>query len=219
MSNVPRARPLTGIRLAARLLMVAGALLALWAPAQAGVSFQLGNHPQSNEENVLFNNDQTATKVIGFTNKSKIEVDFSSTTDTLHVNSSGQAKVSAKDGLVNNLKIDVPHGTFTDLIINPEAGSGTAKVTVDLSDGTTGSFSYKLGSGNNFLTILALDDENILSVTIDASKGFKDLKQPRISGASVAPEPSTMTLTLVGVTGLGLGAMHRFRRRAAVAIA
>jgi hypothetical protein len=199
-------------------MLVAVALLVLSAPARAGVEFQLGNHPQSNEENILFGAKETGSSITGQTNQSKLNVNFSSTSDTLVQNSSGQADVGAQDGSVNNIKITVPNGSFTDLIINPFKGEGSATVDVVLNDGT-GSFTYDLGKGNNFLTITTKDGETITSVTINADKGFTDLKQPRISGASVVPEPSTMALALVGVAGLGLGGLRRFRRRPPLAIA
>ncbi|MBI1915358.1 MAG: PEP-CTERM sorting domain-containing protein, partial [Planctomycetes bacterium] len=128
-----------------------------------------------------------------------------------------QAKVASTDGAVNNLTMSIPGGSFKDFILNPEDGSGSAHVTVVLNDATA-TFDYDLGNGNNFLTIVASNGEYILSVTVDAAGGFKDLKQPRISGAA-APEPSTIALALVGVAGLGLGGLRRLRRRSPVATA
>jgi hypothetical protein len=61
------------------------AIVALAAQAFGDAVFQLGNHPQPNEQNVLFTSDQTGSTVFGFTNQSNTQVQFSSTTDTLVV--------------------------------------------------------------------------------------------------------------------------------------
>jgi len=200
-------------------MLVAVALFALSAPARADVEFTLGNNPQNDEENVLFTDDQTGSPVFGVTNQSNITVRFSSTTDSLSVNSAGQARVEAEDEengeLLNNITIDIPNGSFGDIILNPFDGSGTAVVTVVTDDNFV--FEYELDNGQNFLTIVATNGQRIQSVTIDAEDGFHDLRQPRISGAAVVPEPSTMALAFVGVAGLGLKGLRRLRRRSATA--
>ena len=83
------------------------ATLVLIAPAYADAIFTTGNHPQPNEENILFHTAQTGTTVDGFTNQSNTLVQFSSTTDTM-VRSSGQSDVDAMDGLINNITVTVP---------------------------------------------------------------------------------------------------------------
>ncbi len=180
--------------------------------AQAGIIFDPGNHPQQpGEENVLFTSNQTGPLITGITNQSDLVVNFSSTTDTLNVTANGQAKVTASDGAVNDLTITLANGgTYTDLIINPFLGgsvnSGPAVVTVVASDGT---FVYNypgvgLGNGNNFLTILANPGETIQSTTIDASTGFLDMEQVRISGAAPAavPEPASLLLLAGGLLAI-----------------
>jgi len=84
-------------------LLLLIAIVAFAAQAFGDAVFQLGNHPQPNEENILFGSNQTGSTVFGFTNHSNTQVQFSSTTDTLVVTSSGQAKVTAMDGLVNDI--------------------------------------------------------------------------------------------------------------------
>lgn len=181
--------------------------------AYASVVFTLGNDPnQPGEENVLFTSDQTAAMVTGVTNQSGATVDFSSTTDILTVTASGQAMVGASDGAVNNITIALANGaTYQDLIINPFLGgsvaAGPATVTVVASDGTF-TFDYPggLGNGENFLTITTSGGESIISTTIDASTGFDNLKQPRISGVAAAtvPEPGSLLTLAGGVLALGL---------------
>src|SRR5262245_37369696 len=94
--------------------------------ARAGVIFQTGNHPQPDEQNILLNQGTTGTTVFGETNQTGTTVAFSSTTDILSEPANGQARIEAEDGLVNNITVTVPNGTFHDLIVNPFDGSGTA---------------------------------------------------------------------------------------------
>src|ERR1051325_1951242 len=165
------------------------------------VTFTVGNNPQQDEENILLNNGLNGITVFGLTNQTQLQVAFSSSTDTLVEPSSGQARVEALDGLVNNISISIPNGTFHDIILNPFFGSGTATVTVLTANNETFTFSYSLSNGQNFLTIVADPGTSIFSVTINAPGGFTDLRQPRISGASV-PEPATMLLFGSGLLGI-----------------
>lgn len=179
------------------------------------VTFTVGNNPQQDEENILLSSGLNGITVFGLTNQTNIQVAFSSTTDTLVEPSSGQARVEALDGLVNNISISVPNGTFHDIILNPFFGSGTADVTVVTSNNQSFTFSYSLGNGQNFLTIVADPGTEIFSVTINAAGGFTDLRQPRISGAATAgsvPEPTTMLLFGSGLLGLATAFRKKFGR-------
>ncbi|HEY3580151.1 MAG TPA: PEP-CTERM sorting domain-containing protein [Pyrinomonadaceae bacterium] len=176
------------------------------------MTFTIGNNPQSNEENILLNSGATGTTVFGLTNQTNLQVRFTSSTDTLVEPSSGQARVEAVDGLLNNITLDLPNASFTDVILNPFFGSGTATVTVLTTNNQTFTFSYTLSNGENFLTIVADPGTRIASVTINAPGGFTDLRQPRISGAEAnVPEPASLLLLGGGLLGLA-GAGRKLRR-------
>ncbi len=179
------------------------------------VTFTIGNNPQSDEENILLNSGTSGAAVFGLTNQTQLQVRFSSTTDLLVEPSSGQARVEAADGLLNNITISVPGGTFHDIILNPFFGSGTANVSVVTSTNATFPFAYQLSNGQNFLTIVADPGTLIFSVTINAADGFTDLRQPRISGATVnVPEPASMFLFGIGLLATATGVLKHRRRQA-----
>jgi hypothetical protein len=174
------------------MLSVAGlSLLLSAAPASADIIFELGNNPQPDEENILFQGGEQGNTITGFT-QTNVGVQFTST-QNLCQNAQGQASIFTSptcgsnpqdDGLITNLNISAPGYTFLDFIMNPLNGSGTATITV--TDNFLHQFSYDLGNGQNFLTIFAVNGQSIeniaISVTGDASAGFDTFKQPRISG-------------------------------------
>jgi hypothetical protein len=203
-----------------------GATVALTAalPAHAHVTFEEKNDPQPDEENIMFQSTGTGKTIEAFTNKSNIEVDFSST-DVIKPSAKGQADIIADTGFLTNLTITVPGGTYQDLILDPmvnlgklKADGGTADVSVTTNDGIF-THSYDLGNGDNFLTIFATGGEKISSTTItmEGEGNFADLKQPRISGlmgGTPGPTPEPCSLALLGMGALPLAARLRRRRQA-----
>ena len=172
----------------------------------------LGNHPQPNEQNILFGSTQMGATVFGSTNFTDTTVQFSSTTDGLMVTSSGQARVTAVDGLINDITTTIPGSAF--VILNPfkPAVNSDLTVTVTMNDSSVFTFGpYGSINGNNFLTITTSGGELISGVTIDSTGGFQDLRQPRISASAVSPVPesSSLLLFLFGSGVLGLGVLWR----------
>lgn len=204
-------------RLCVMSLALAIVLVATVGAARAQVTFTTGNHPQANEENILFGTSETGNPINGHTNQSNVGVSFSSTTDTLKQVAKGQADIFPVDGLINDITMFVPNGTYTDAIIDPQDGSDDATVTVNFGGSANGTntFTYTIGNGSNFLTIIADAGFTINSVTVDSTAGYKDFKQPRISGVNGGgppqdtPEPGSVAL----LAGALIPAAGMFLRR------
>jgi hypothetical protein len=194
-------------------------LFCLTTSVHAGIVFEAGNNPQPDEENILLNTGSIGSPIFGQTNTTGTTVQFTSL-ETLTAPSNGQARVEAADGLLNDVTVSVPGYNFQDFIGNLFKGSGTATITVVANEpegGTTNNvFNLNLGNGQNFFTVIANNGESIASVTIDATDGFTDLRQPRISGLeldtnpSVVPVPEPATFTIVfGLAAVVFGARSR----------
>jgi hypothetical protein len=188
-----------------------------------------GNCPQPNEENILLANGQSALIVQGTTNQSGTVFDFTGD-ETLITQASGQAKINAADGDFTFLSItpDIVGTTFKDLILNVDlAGtgqqSGSLVFLVQLLGGPLVQIDgpQALGQGQNFFTILAGPNEQIVRVDLveTGADEIKEVRQIRISGICVGedcfqtrvPEPGT--LALLGGSLLGLVGFASRRRR------
>jgi hypothetical protein len=185
--------------------------------ASASVVFLPGNNPQPDEENILFNGG-SGTTVSGLTNQSDTLVNFrSSTGQTLIASSMGQAAINTNDngGLLTSIVVTSPTHFFQDFIANLMT-SGPFTVTATANDGTFTSAVQPGGSGSNFITIVAQGNEDISSIAFNSSAGFNSFQQPRISGVSAIPEPSTWVMMLLGFAGLGF-AFRQSRRKVSFA--
>lgn len=218
MRSMFRKMMLTGFAVLAAALLSPGA-------AHAQAILTPGNNPQPGDENVLMNNGTTGSTVVGATNQTGLPVSFSVTNNalegTLSEPSSGQARVEALDGTLNNVGIQVVNGSFTSLIFNPINGTGNLTVDVNYllnNVPTTQTFVVPLGNGNNFqtLTLVPVNSQtHFTKVTLTAAgpaNGFADLRQVRIGGATMAPEPSTLALAVPGLLPTGLMFLRRRKK-------
>jgi hypothetical protein len=192
--------------------------------AHATITFDLGNHPQPDEINILFGAPETGMTIHGAAGG--IDVAFSSTVDTLFQKAEGQAEIfnTSNPPFANLTDVTVtPAESFTDFIVDLNKADGsTLDITVHGfgSDGTTpemNNFSFTGKSGSNFITILASGGETMTSINFNSPAGspagWDQFKQPRISGlaGAVIPEISTWAMMALGFAGLGFAGYRKAR--------
>jgi len=201
-----------------------------------------------NEENVMFEAGALvpALSITGDTNKTNTPVIFDTnfakgtvgtnnggagTGQFINADGLGQANVvcvgapgtacvtAAKPNSLQSLEMKPGPGfAWTDVLANPDFGSGTMNVYV--RDNTGLSFDFTLGKGQNFFSLLATNGEVITDIQMTQETGtagpfgWSDFKQPRISGVcslnaagtvcTPVPEPASLALLASGLLGLGL---------------
>lgn len=198
------------------------AVTVMWAgDAHATAILTVGNNPQP-DENVLLNTGNTGNPIFGTTNQTGLSVRFTGQ-ELLTAPANGQARIDAADDLFTYLMIDVPNGSFSSLILNPDA---TINGTVDFTATTILGGMTRIetfnniavgGSGNNFFTFTTIDGQRFLSIAFqaDGALAFADASQFRIGGAQITPPPPRVpdVASTLSLLGLGFAGMALVRRR------
>lgn len=200
-----------------KMAFAVGTALACAAPANAAVLICLGGgcagpNPASN---VLFNDGVTGTSINAGLNGTPGTVNFSSI-ETLETIASGQARITAFDGVLNNpLTITYADGVISRLEFNINArtdGDVTFTFAGGDSDGVIlGAYGID-SSGSNFFNTF---NGTFRSVTMSFSNGatVDDLRQIRVTAAAAAvPEPATWALMLMGFGAIGASLRMRKKR-------
>jgi hypothetical protein len=228
------------------LLATAAAIGLLSGPASANIMFTAKDTGGIGEVNVLFQAPETGTTLDhAQVDHTGAVVTFDSLTgQTLNQVAQGNADITCASNCVDNSAIHTGFNSqlssiemtaglsaggkptaWTDAIINLNNGTGTALVTV--TDNFGAPFTYVLGTGQNFLTMIASGGEFItdIKVTNDVAGspfGFDDFKQPRVSGLcelgvtgcqAIVGVSEPGSLALLGTGLLGLLGFTRWRRR------
>jgi hypothetical protein len=217
--------------LASAATIVVGALAFGTHPAFADIVFQTGNHPQANEQNILFEASELGTSLDnGEVDHSGAAVSFDSLTNQLlNQQAKGQADIFCALNCTNNggnessqlNSIEMKAGkdangiltAWTDAIINLDFGIGTAHVVA--TDNLGGTFNFDLKNGENFLTMVVVPGTNefitdIRVTGVGTPFGFNSFKQPRVSGvcelvsATSCSPIETPEPASLGLLGLGL---------------
>jgi hypothetical protein len=230
------------------LLTSAVALLIGIGTAHATIIFSPTNSPSGSEQTIQFESPITGLSITGDTNQTNSPVIFDTTfakgvgslggagTDQEIIGQGlGQSHITCTTGgtactnnggnqsvQLNSLEMKPGNNTaWTDVVANPDFGTGTMNVFVQ--DNLGNNFDFTLGNGQNFFTLNASGGEVITDVqmTMSAGGGWNDFQQPRVSGVCTlvgttctpiaTPEPGT--LVLLGTAILGFGVGHHWMRR------
>ena len=180
-------------------------------------------------DNVLLDDeDQSGTMIQGSTQNGTV-VNFTGTTvgggTTIRSSSQGQARVEgaldlstdAKNDtlLLSSLDFSLDGGvTFNDLELNLfSGGQGSGSVTFFITDNGAQVFDFTrtLTNGENFFGFQGIDGQTISSVRFTTTAGIQDVRQVRLTEASMSavPEPPTWAFMIVGLGAVG----YSMRRR------
>jgi hypothetical protein len=174
-------------------------------------------------ENVLFQGAPPVGNVVfGFTNISNTRVIFTGS-EALATPSAGQARIEAVDGGLGQLSFALDPGFgFKEVEFNIfGAGATATQAVLSFTDQFGGNFSgtYAIGSGQNFFSARAFDNQFITNVSFVLNGTVGDVRQFRIGGVGDSsvdpgggpvPEPASWAMMLAGF-GL-VGATMRRRK-------
>lgn len=184
--------------------------------ASADVIITQGPISFPGEENLLFNVEgllDDAPLVQGVLSGSGLLVDIDGAGEDLTTPSGGQARVEGMDGTLTSLRIclDDPLGFFKTLSFNINAvDDGTVTFTVQRLGESDLQATFNIdGGGENFFGFEAINGQSMVCVTLETDVDVADVRQIRLGGAGLVPEPASM-----GALAVGLAAMLRKRRKA-----
>ena len=169
-------------------------------------------------DNVLLDSATNVAVGTGLTNTTPgVPIEFTSTTDMLNLDASGQANISAVDEILNNLTFTLLGGAiFERAEFNLFDGADAPlSVTILTNTGSSETFDLASVNGANRFGITADAGESLSSVTFTSAVGFDSLRQLRIGGVTTPgaiPEPATWLMMLIGFGLLG-GVMRAAKRK------
>jgi hypothetical protein len=198
--------------------------LALASPASATLFITSGTFGGGNQGQVLFDTASSGTTIFGDLNAGpQNAVQFTSSTDTLNADASGQAVITASNGTLNQLTISAvsPLTGFEAITFNVNnLGQNTTQpFTISAVDqgGEIFTADFIAGAGENFVQVLSDPAQFIVSVSLSSALGVLDVRQVRVE-TTTTPVPGP--IAGAGLPALlGLGAFVWARRRKAAATA
>lgn len=179
-------------------------------------------------DNVLLNPATNVTTVTGTVGQNDLVVNFTSSSGSglLNADPSGQATVSGGTGNIalTQLTFGLAGGdTFTRAVFNINAGTdGSVLIHVEGINIDGGFFEDDFvvdANGQNFFTVTAINGQLMTSISLTAINGavFEDVRQVRLGGSEIepepVPEPATMLLLGSGLVGVAAGVRRRYGKK------